>query len=331
MTKIWKNTWIVCVLAALLTMHCAAVVPTEVIPGGAAIGLDLQTDGLYVTGFSQTPQSGAERAGIEIGDRIIRINGQEIREATELSEIVNRGNGSRVTLSILRDSESLDFSVQPQQSDGVWRLGLMVKDSIAGVGTLTYYDPASGRYGALGHAVNDANGTPVPLQQGVVVPVEIVEVNPGKQGVPGALVGVYQVSDPLGTVTDNLAEGVFGKLYAAPENGELYPIAAVDEVRRGPATIRCTVSDSTVEEYTVEITSFRADDANLRNIQLRVTDPRLIEATGGIVQGISGAPILQDGKLVGAVTHVLVDRPERGYGIYIGNMLDAADAQAMAA
>lgn len=317
-------------LAALLASSGFAAVPTEVVAGGSAIGLQLQTDGVYITEFQTEDASPARDAGLQVGDRIVRIDGTAVGQIDDIPPAVNQAAGDAVTLTVQRGNRQMQYSVQPVLRGSDWKLGLFVRDSIAGIGTLTYYDPDTGAFGALGHAVSDASGTAFPLRSGQVLPVEITQVNRGSRGKPGALVGVYAVSAPLGSITANSQSGVFGTLTQPPTEDEVYPVATAAEVAVGPAVIRCTLDDNTVREYAVEITAFRPEDPNLRNLQLKVTDPALLSATGGIIQGISGAPILQNGRLIGAVTHVLVDQPARGYGIYIGNMLEAAQERPQA-
>lgn len=315
--------WILFCCIGFLTQQVYAGAPDEVLSGGTAIGLRLQTNGVYVTGFSESSSSPGREAGVRIGDRILRIDNQPIDAADSIPSQIDAAKGAPVRLLIERDGKQQEISVQPKQAEDTWRLGLLVKDHVEGIGTLTYYDPQTGRYGALGHAINDSRAGTLDVSSGEVQHVTIITVNRSERGNPGALVGMHADAAPIGTIDRNCPQGVFGSLEEAPAGAVPLQIASPEEVERGEATILCTVDGETVEEYNVEITSFRADDPNGRHLRLTVTDPKLLEKTGGIVQGISGAPILQNGKLVGAVTHVLVDRPEQGYGIYIGNMLEA--------
>lgn len=318
-----KNCLTGILLVFLLATCGFAEIPAEVIPGGQAIGIQLQTDGVYVTDFSPDGESPAQTAGVKIGDRIAQIGNETITRIDEIPAAVNRAGGDSVLLRILRGGTLIEIPVQPQSTQGGWKLGLSVRDTIAGIGTLTYYDPQGGQYGALGHPVNDPTGGTVAARDGQIFPVEITQVRRGEQGKPGALSGSYLQEEPFGSIVKNSPQGVFGSLDQPPE-GTLIPVAPASEVQKGPALIRCTVDGTGVKDYAVEITALRPADPNSRNLQLKVTDKALLEQTGGIVQGISGAPIIQNGKLIGAVTHVLVDQPTRGYGIYIGNMLDAA-------
>ena len=311
--------WLVC---CILCSCVFAERSGSLVPGGSAVGLCLELDGVLVTGFPEQSGSPAESAGIRIGDRITAIDRRQVRSTEDISAILADASGQNVELTVERDGGLLHFTVTPQLRDGVKRLGLLVKDHVNGIGTLTYYDPENGRFGALGHAVKVQNDTERPLQNGSLCAVKIVEIRRGTPGSPGSLYGTWSEDAPLGRIDRNLPQGVFGTL-AAPRTGERVPVADEEELIRGAASILCTLDGGSPAAYSIEITDVRPNDPNGRNLQFRVTDPVLLDAAGGIVQGISGAPILQNEKLIGAVTHVLVDSPERGYGIYIGNMLDA--------
>lgn len=200
---------------------------------------------------------------------------------------------------------------------------------MAGIGTMTFYDPQTGTFGALGHGINDVDTAQLmPLQSGGVMEASVTDVKKGVKGTPGALQGTFNTSRDVGGLWANTDGGVFGTLADQKMVEGLTPmeVAAPAEIQIGPATILSNITGETVEEYTVEITKvYLADDGDTRDLMLTVTDPRLLEGTGGIVQGMSGSPILQNGKIIGAVTHVLVNDPTTGYGIFLENMLSAAN------
>ena len=223
-----------------------------------------------------------------------------------------------------RDGMDSKISMAPDVTAEGPRLGVYLRQGITGIGTVTFYDPATGCFGTLGHGVNDNTGALLDMTAGNVLPASVASVERGQIGDPGQLRGRVSEEYALGSLYRNTARGVFGKLHAAPA-GEAIPTAAPGEVHTGPAVIRSTVDDGGIREYAVEIVKvYPADRPDGRNLLLHVTDPELLATTGGIVQGMSGSPIIQDGKLVGAVTHVLVNDPTRGYGIFIENMLEAA-------
>ena len=213
-------------------------------------------------------------------------------------------------------------------ADGAYKLGAWIRDSMAGIGTVTFYCPDTGAFGALGHGINDVDtALLMPLESGSILPATVAGVEKGKAGDPGQLQGVFDTDSTLGLLHANTSGGVFGVM---ADSGwvEGTPVAAAErsEVQPGKATILCNISGDRVEEYAIQISKvFPEREDDCRDYLIQVTDQRLLDATGGIVQGMSGSPILQNGKLVGAVTHVLVDDPTSGYGIYVGRMLQLCD------
>ena len=288
------------------------------IPGGDVIGLELWSEGVCVVEFSA---KAPEKAGLRTGDLICAVDGVPITTAAELSRAVEASAGAVLRLTVRREGGEKTLRLAPAQTAEGWRLGVYVRDRLTGVGTVTYYDPSDHSYGALGHGVNQGK-TLLPLRSGAVTSAAVTRVQRGRVGAAGTLQGA-PVAGASGSITRNTARGIFGTMNR-PAGGVLMDVAEAAEVRTGPATIRSTVAGTQVREYAVEITALHPDDPDGRNMSIEVTDPALLTATGGIVQGMSGSPIIQNGKLVGAVTHVLIDNPAEGYGIFIENMLDAA-------
>ena len=303
----------------LLTMPVGAQ-GRMLIPGGCTVGIKLVSEGLVVTGFEQ--ESSAEQAGLKKGDVIIQVDGAEIHTVAALQESLDEDT---VVLTVLRNGKEAEFCVKPRQTAEGRRLGAYVRDSVAGIGTVTYYDPNTGAFGALGHGVNDSTTSDLmPMEAGVVVGSAVSDVEKGKIGQPGELRGSFRVTEILGEVEENTAYGIFGHL-TVPVAGTPLPVADPEEVETGAAQILANVQGRDVALYDVEIVKvFPQSQESGRNLLLKITDPALLESTGGIVQGMSGSPILQNGKLVGAVTHVLVNDPTQGYGIFLDNMLEAA-------
>jgi stage IV sporulation protein B len=227
-------------------------------------------------------------------------------------------------VTVERGGKQRQIHIEPQITTDGPKLGVFLRQGITGIGTVTWYDPETDRFATLGHGVNDGKGKRLDMSCGNAYPARVVSVQKGKTGAPGQLKGALNTQVLLGRLTGNTERGVFG---TAPDawQGEAIPVGICEEVRTGPAVIRSTVDDGAPREYCVEIVKlYPKNRADGRNMLIHVTDPDLLEATGGIVQGMSGSPIIQDGKLVGAVTHVLVNDPTTGYGIFIENMLDAA-------
>ena len=304
------------------------------VAGGQAFGVKFYTQGVVVVDMSEfETDSGmknpARDAGLRQGDVILSINSQIVSTNADISDLVAQSEGAPLSVEYSRGGEVSTVTVTPLYSRVAkgYKLGLWVRDSAAGVGTITYIDPASGRFGALGHGITDVDtGQILPISEGEVLGAHIGSVVRGKAGMPGQLKGAFIPSAPFGTLNQNTDRGVFG---SAAESSALafsapsYPIASKDELHTGAATIRCTVEGTEPQEFSVEIESISSRRTETKNFTVRVTDPRLLELTGGIVQGMSGSPILQDGKLVGALTHVFVSDPTQGYGIFIENMLAA--------
>ncbi len=314
----WKRKGALAVLLTLLLSICVSAAPKTVIPGGNTIGLRLHTDGVAVVELSESVPM---RAGLKCGDVIREINGTQIKSTQEVKQAVENANGAPLKLTVSRGGMQETITIAPTRTEDGWRLGIYVRDTMSGIGTVTYYDAESEAFGALGHGVND-NGTLLPITGGTVLPSSVASVIRGEAGEPGALQGVVNGRSATGSIDKNTPQGVFGTMQAI--GGEPIQIAQNQEIHTGRATIRSNVRGTQVEEYDIRITALSPKDPQDRNIHLEVTDPDLLKATGGIVQGMSGSPIIQDGKLIGAVTHVLINDPTQGYGIFIENMLNAA-------
>lgn len=293
------------------------------IPGGQIIGLQLQNGTVTVAAFDDALGANARDAGIQIGDELLSINGNPISCAQDVRNALG-SQQSPVTVSIRRNNRQKSVELTPQQTKEGPRLGLYLKQGITGIGTLSWYNPETKTFGTLGHGVNDSRGVLLNMTKGTAYHGQVLSVKKGLCGEPGLLKGSADALDICGQLLRNTPQGVFG-ISKEGWQGEPLPVAAFEDVKPGAATIRSTVADSTVREYSVEILKIYPEDrADGRNFLLKVKDQALLSATGGIVQGMSGSPIIQDGKLIGAVTHVLVNSPDTGYGIYIQNMLDAA-------
>ena len=303
------------------------------IPLGKAVGIKLFADGVLVVDTSDLQRGGdtvspAEDCGLQEGDLILSANGEKIQSTEHMQSILQENGEDTMVLAVQRGSRTMEVTIDPVRcDDGTCRLGAWIRDSMAGVGTLTFYDPATGQFAALGHGINDVDTARLmPLASGSIMETTVKAVRKGAAGSPGELKGDFAVQRDVGALCANTDCGVFGTVTDAGfvPQGEALPVAKRQEVHTGPATILATVGGSDTKEYAVEITRLYGGDQPTRNLLLRVTDEELLSATGGIVQGMSGSPIIQNGKLVGAVTHVLVNDPTRGYGIFIENMLEAA-------
>ena len=296
------------------------------VPVGHTIGIKLFARGVLVVKLSDggTP---AKSCGLQTGDVIVKCGGVSVTSTEQFQTLLQENGGDATDLQVRRDGENVTLSVSPQQNDqGQYAIGAWIRDSMAGIGTMTYYDPESGAFGALGHGITDVDTAQLmPFSNGSILPATVKAVKKGQQGAAGELRGDFDLSSDLGGLYANTDSGVFGIL---DETGTL-PLGEavpVGQAEPGPAVIRSNVQGDAVEEFDIEITAVTEDAADGRDMVITVTDPELLVLTGGIVQGMSGSPILQNGKLVGAVTHVLLNSPDKGYGVSIQRMLDTAEA-----
>ena len=315
-------------MLACPSARAAAEPVRELCAVGRPIGVKLFSDGVLVIGFSDG-ESPAKDCGLKKGDIITALDGAELDSIEDLRACLNENGGGAAALTVKRGSRTLTLEAAPQQDEsGEYRLGAWVRDSMAGIGTMTFYEPGSGAFGALGHGVTDVDTAKLlPLDHGSIMAASVKAVKKGERGAPGELKGEFDFSRDCGTLYANTDCGIFGRLSpqdAEALGGKRYPIAKRDEIRPGQAAILAAVSGSEAKEYAIEIEKVYPAADTTRNLLLRVTDEALLAQTGGVVQGMSGSPIVQNGRIVGAVTHVLLDDPGRGYGIFIENMLDAA-------
>ena len=309
----------------------AAGIPEKVVPMGNAVGITIGAEGVLVVNIVDVEtengkKSPAYEAGIVPGDIITQINADEVCCVNDLKEALEKTSGEELSVRVLRGDKEMQLTLCPcKTSEGLYEIGVWLRDSMTGLGTVTFYDPASDTYGALGHPINDMDtGILMPIRTGTIMKAAVSGVVKGQPGVPGQLQGAFNMDDIIGNVEKNTDSGIFGTLSETDlANGkDGIPVADASEIELGDAVILSNIEGKNVEEYTVEVTRIYSDfDQHGRNMMIRVTDEDLINATGGIVQGMSGSPIIQNGKIIGAVTHVLVNNPTKGYGITIENML----------
>ena len=303
-----------------------------VVPCGYPFGIKMFTEGVVVVGLTDVEQNGvfvnpAQQCGIRVGDVITELGGKQMTLNEQVAEIVTQSAGKPLTYTLNRKGQVIRGTLTPVLADnGSYQAGIWVRDSSAGIGTMTFYDPSTLVFAGLGHAVCDVDtGEVLPLGKGEIVDVNITGVNKGVQGAPGELKGVFASDRLTGFMAVNNETGVYGRLKTLPAGGTPVPIALKQEIHTGPAQIYTTVKGSKPKAYDVEIEKIDlSGSAATKNMVLRVTDPELLRDAGGIVQGMSGSPILQDGRLVGAVTHVFVNDLTRGYGIFAENMNQTA-------
>jgi len=309
-------------LCAGMRTPVKAAEPRTLVPVGRTVGIKLFSRGVVVV---KLPDGGtpARECGLRTGDVIVQCGGAAVTSTEQFQSLLQKSGGGAAELRVDRGGDSVTLSVEPSQNDqGVYCIGAWVRDSMAGIGTMTWYDPATGVFGALGHGVTDTDtALLMPFSNGSILPSTVKAVKRGETGSAGELRGDFDLTGDLGPLYANTSSGIFGRLETAPAEGEAIPTGTA---LPGPAVILANVQGDEVREYDIEILKVVSGSADGRDLVLSVTDPALLEITGGIVQGMSGSPILQNGKLVGAVTHVLLNDPTKGYGILIDHMLEAS-------
>ncbi|MFC5612671.1 SpoIVB peptidase [Metabacillus niabensis] len=311
----------------------------KVIPGGQSIGVKLNTLGVLVVGHHQVntsegKKSPGELAGVQVGDIITNINGQKIEQMSDVTPFIQDAGktGKPLELVLKRENSEVKTKLYPlkDENDSSYRIGLYIRDSAAGIGTMTFYDPKSKKYGALGHVISDMDTKkPIVVDDGQIVRSTVTSIEKGSNGNPGEKLARFSGDrQVIGNITRNSPFGIFGELHQEIKNGlidKALPIALSNEVKEGPAKILTVVENDKVEEFDVEVVSSVPQKfPATKGMVIKITDKRLLEKTGGIVQGMSGSPIIQNGKVIGAVTHVFVNDPTSGYGVHIEWMLNEA-------
>jgi len=321
----------------LKRMTVSVIPPIKVIPGGHSIGVKLYTQGVLVvavadvTAIDGRSYNPAAQAGISVGDSIIKINGTKVRDADHVLDLLTKCNGEEISIEIKRESETLTKRIKPvkSQEDGKYRIGAWVRDKTAGVGTLSFYNPETGRFGALGHAVTDVDtGLMLSVEEGEILESRIASIQKGEKSRPGEIRGIFfEEQNKLGQIEKNTEFGIYGKLNRPLENihyPQPVPVALRHQVKEGPAHILTTV-DEKIEMYSAEIQKVANQYyPESKSMVVKITDTRLLDATGGIVQGMSGSPVIQDDRLAGIITHVFVNDPTRGYAIFAEWMIQSA-------
>ena len=305
------------------------VIPkTKVIPIGSSIGMKLYTKGVLVVGMSQIDtddnqkEKPYENSGIEQGDTIIEVNNNEIGNTDELIQEVNKSNGNTISIKYVRNNKTMETSITPVKSENEYKLGLWVRDAAAGVGTLTFYEPSTNMFMSLGHGITDIDTEQiVEIANGELVTANIISINKGEKGKPGEIRGTIDNGYEIGSIYKNTNFGVYGSLKNKNnipiDTSKEMEVATREEIKEGEAKILCQLDNSGPKEYKIEIEKiYSSNNEDNKSMLIKITDESLIDKTGGIIQGMSGAPIMQNGKFIGAITNVLVNDPTQGYAIF---------------
>lgn len=294
------------------------------VPCGQPFGIKLMTEGVMIVSFEKTNgECPASDCGLQIGDVILSVNGEKVDSNKKVGEVISDSNGEPCAVIYKRNNEIMSATLTPVLYDGSYKGGMWVRDSSAGIGTLTFYNPENSTFGGLGHPICDSDTkVALPLSEGSVGEVDITGYNKSKKGNPGQLLGEFTSSAKTGLISANSDCGIFGTLFSCPANEKAVPLGFRQEIKTGKAKIYSTIDGCEPKEYDIEIEKIDLKENAEHDMVIRVTDKQLLRKTGGIVQGMSGSPIIQDGKLVGAVTHVFIDSPEQGYAVFADSMYE---------
>lgn len=321
----FKKIKLIFISIMLLTMPINALAYSDYIyASGKSIGINIKLKGIMVVGlYEVNGVSPGVIAKINLGDRIIKVNNNEVNSIKEMSDAISKSNNKdNVEITYLRNNKEYKTNLELINDNGIYKTGLYVKDTISGVGTLTYIDPGTMMYGALGHEIIDKNTkTIVDIDDGKIFKSSVTGITKSTNGNPGSKNALYYNDVVYGNINKNTHSGIFGNFSANTDNLKLYKVS---NPVLGDAKILTVIDSDTIKEYSINITKIN-DFKETKNILFDITDTELLNKTGGIVQGMSGSPIIQGDNIVGSVTHVVVDNPEKGYGIYITNMLTEAE------
>lgn len=295
----------------------------HIIVGGETVGIEVDSKGVLIVGFYKVKDAYiAKDAGFEIGDKILKLNGEDIDSISSMIKIINESSTDTVEFTILRNNKEQNITLNLiEDEDGVVKSGIYIKDKVTGIGTLTYIDPNSKIFGALGHEIDEkTTASKFEIKGGIIFGASVVGIEKSSDGTAGEKNARYDKTKVFGTVKENEISGIFGSYTSAFDESNLLEVAEEDEVKLGNAKIKTVIDGTSIEEFDINIIKIDKNNET-KNILFEIKDKKLLEKTGGIVQGMSGSPIIQNNKIIGAVTHVIVNDTTKGYGIFITTML----------
>jgi stage IV sporulation protein B len=319
----FKKIKLVLLLLLIALPNCVFAYSDYIIASGDNIGIKLKTNGVLIIGtYDVNGKDPALEAGLKIGDRVIKVNNRTVSSIDDITSYISSNRNSSIKIGYIRDSREYSTTLILENN----KTGLYLKDTISGIGTLTFIDPTTKKFGALGHEITDStSGKLVDAISGEIFESSIISITPSRGGTPGEKNASFNSSEIVGSIYENTNKGIFGTYDDTINTSKLYKVAKLDEVKTGEAKIKTVISGTEVKEYSINILRVTATNDKTINIVFEITDKDLMAKTGGIVQGMSGSPIIQNGYIIGAVTHVVVDDPSKGYGILITNMLEEAE------
>ena len=324
----WKKSLVFFLLTFFLIPFKAFAYSDYVIAGGENIGIELNSKNIMVVGlYDINGEKTAAKSGVKIGDLITKVEDIEVNSIKEMVDIISKSNSDKITLEIKRDDKAKQIEIPLyKDSNNVYKTGLYVKDNISGIGTLSFVDPNTKLFGALGHEVIESSTNQIlEIKDGKIYDSTVTSIDRSQNGVAGEKNAVLDYDKVNGDISKNTTKGIFGTYTRTIRNNNLYKVAHDKDITKGKATILTVLDGNKVESFDIDIIKIDNDKNEIKNIVFEITDQKLLNKTGGIVQGMSGSPIIQDDKIIGAVTHVVVDNPIKGYGIFITKMLEEAE------
>ena len=324
----FKNKLLLLLILAIFSIPITInAYSNNVILGGDNIGIEIKSKGVLIVGFYNVGKtSPGKNAGLQKGDIITGVDDTVINSITDLSDVIEDSK-SELKITYIRNNKEYKTSIKLVKEENIYKTGLYIKDKIIGIGTLTFIDPKSKIFASLGHEILESStGLKFEIKEGSIFKSEITGVEKSTRNNPGEKNATYHIEEKYGTITKNKTNGIYGKYEKSTEGKQTIQVANKTEVKTGKAYFRTVLKNNVVEEFEINILKINYNDST-KNILFEVTDKNLINKTNGIVQGMSGSPIIQNNKIIGAVTHVLTDNPRKGYGIFITNMLEEADKQ----
>ena len=325
--KKFKNLTLALFLTIYIIPQTILAYSKEIIASGETVGIKLETDGILIVGsYEINGHNSLVEAGLKTGDIINQINNKDVNTVEEMVNIISNCNCDNLKIVYERENKTKKTTLNLYEEKGVLKTGLYVKDSVSGVGTLTFIDPNTKYFGVLGHEIADTTtGEIIDIESGTIFDSKITGITRSSDGIPGEKNALLYSDKVEGEVYENTNKGIFGKYTSNFDTSKLYKVASIDDIKIGDAKILTVLDGVEVGEFSIKITSVNKTKDKIKNIQFEITDKTLLDKTNGIVQGMSGSPIIQGDYIIGAVTHVVVNNPHKGYGILITNMLEEAE------